>query len=542
MVLNISPLNFLQETQTQTTKGKILSFLTLFIIAVVGVVIVYFFLTNYFSPFYARNELKEGLVGEPKFINPLFSQENEIDQTICHLIFNGLVKYDFEKQQFVGDLAEKFEIEEDGKIYHFWLRDDVYFHDNEKLNMDDILFTYEIIQHPYYHGFWKDAFTNVKIEKINDRELEMTLEKPLSSFLEHNTVGIIPKHLFKDIDDALRPDNVFNVSPTGSGQFAYVKKELRSVENKVSSLSLKNINSQATLKKIRFVFFDNEESLLNGYKMGQIDSFGTLSSQNKETLKEWGNYQLFTVPLRQRYYALFFNMKSDKKISEFNLREALSQALDKQQLTNSLFPEENILLMNGPLESSSWGYDSDIKTYPYDLEKAKDLIKDIPSTELEFTLTYPDTETNKQTADYMKEAWANIGVKINLKSVALYNLRDEVIGPRNFDILLLGQEMAHDPDRYPFWHSTQIDYPGLNISQFRDRFTDKALEQGRLKLNQDNRKNAYKDFQRYFQNEIPATTLYQPNYYYFISRRFADKLKIDKIGIPADRFNSLLTN
>lgn len=539
--LSISPLNFVNETKEQIKKSRFSSFFTILFGFAVVVAILYYLTTNYSSNVFHTYELREGIIGQPRFLNPLFSEENEVDRTVTSLVFNGLIKYDFESKSFVGDIAEKYELEEDGKIYHFYLKNNIYFHDGQKLTIDDVIFTYEVIKSDNYHGFWKDAFSDVAIEKINDTELKMTLKTPLASFIEHNTVGILPKHLFKDTNDALRPDHIFNVSPIGTGKFKYFKKELISSENnKIESLILNNVDNKSQIKKIRFNFYDSEEVLLNAFKMGEIDSFGSLNSHLKQVLDGWSKKKIVTKTLEQRYYGMFFNLKSDKRINSVEVREAIVRSINLDELLKNVFPDENITKMISPIETVSWAYNKDIKTYEFDVEKSKELIKDIPQEELQFTLTYPDTEINYETVLILKRYLEDIGLKIETKSVPLYNLRDTVIGPRNFEILLLGQEVFHDPDRYALWHSTQTDYPNLNISQFKNRFADRALEQARKTTDQTKRITAYKDFQRYFQNEIPAIMLYQPNYYYFVVNRFADKIPLTQIYTPEDRFYSLL--
>lgn len=541
MAIPINQLHFIKNTQRQIRKSKQLSLYAFLGIFLVLFGIIYYLTSiNAFRLFF-NTDYREGMVGQPRFLNPIYANENEIDRTITKLLFNSLVRYDYETQSFVGDIAERYEIEEDGKLYRFFIKDDLYFHDGVKLTIDDILFTYEVIQHDNYHGFWKDAFSSVTIEKVNDTELTMRLEAPLASFIEHNTIGIIPKHLFEDVNDALRPDHLFNVSPIGSGTYEYQRKDLFSEEtSKIQSIYLTSTSDEAKIKNVRFTFFDTDDELITAYKMGEIDAFGSLNNNYKSELQNWTNYRLYTQTLTQRYYGLFFNLNKTSKIQDITVRQALSHALDKETLLKNLLPNETFTLVDGPIENSSWAYDPEIRKYEYDQEKAKELIAEIPQEELTLTLTYPETGNNQELAELIKKAWEEVGFTINLKGVALYNLRDQVIGPREFEIILLGQEVSHDPDRYAFWHSTQVDYPNLNISQYKDRFTDRSLETARTTTDEAKRIEQYKDFQRYIQNEIPVIMLYQPNYYYFVSHRFADKIEIKAMGIPEERFNSLL--
>lgn len=538
----VSSLKFLNETKGKIKYSRFSAIISLILIVSVAGLIIFYLSQNYASSIFHPAELREGLIGYPRFLNPLFAPENETDRTVCRLIFNSLVKYDFDKKEFVGDLAEKFVIENDSKTYRFYLKDNVYFHDNEKLTIDDILFTYNLIQYENYHGYWKDAFADVKIEKVNDLELTMTLKKPVASFLEHNTVGILPAHYFENFDDALRPDNTFNVSPIGSGKYKYSNKQIRQENENQEwvSLLLERTEKKVTPQKIRFIFYKDENDLLDAFKMSEIDAFGSLNYSLTQTLKDWQNFELQTHSLSQRYYGLFFNLKSDKLVNDFNLRKALALSFDKNDLLANVFPEDKLTILTGPLEPNSWAYDSKIITYNYDLEQAKTLLASYDSENLKFTFTYPYTETNQKIVTYLVNKWHEIGITIETRPISINQLRDQVLGPRNFEILLLGQETSLDPDRYSLWHSTQVNYPDLNISQIEDRFIDRALENGRKETDLEKRKTAYNDFQRYFQKELPAITLYSPNYYYFVRQRFSDKIKVNYLGTPEDRFNKLL--
>ena len=92
----------------------------------------------------------EGLIGQPRFINPVYATANDVDRDLAELIFSGLMKYDSDGQ-IVPDLAKEYpEIKEGGKVYEFNLREDVSWHDGEPFSADDVVFTATIIQDPDY--------------------------------------------------------------------------------------------------------------------------------------------------------------------------------------------------------------------------------------------------------------------------------------------------------------------------------------------------------------------------------------------------------
>jgi ABC-type transport system substrate-binding protein len=82
----------------------------------------------------------EGVVGQPRFINPIYGETNDVDRSLIDLVFSGLMTYD-KDGNIVKDLAKDVQVSDDGKNYTFTLRDNVLWHDGYKLSADDIVFT-----------------------------------------------------------------------------------------------------------------------------------------------------------------------------------------------------------------------------------------------------------------------------------------------------------------------------------------------------------------------------------------------------------------
>ena len=99
----------------------------------------------------------------------------------------------------------------------------------------------------------------------------------------------------------------------------------------------------------------------------------------------------------------------------------------------------------------------------------------------------------------------------------------------------MGQEVTRDPDRYVLWHSTQIDPPGLNFTGFESIRLDKALEEGRKELSQEERATHYDLLQRLLIQESPAIYLYHPGYKYYLNSRFKG-LDLNNMYLPDERF------
>lgn len=157
---------------------------------------------------------------------------------------------------------------------------------------------------------------------------------------------------------------------------------------------------------------------------------------------------------------------------------------------------------------------------------------------LEITIVTVGTEEYKQAAEMIAGFWQEIGVKVNIKYVSAKDISRDVLKTRDYDVLLYGEIVGSDPDPYPFWHSSQASYPGLNLSSYVNRNTDTLLEQARATTDDNKRAEAYTKFQEALLADVPAVFLYMPTYTYAATD---DVYGIDtkKISQPADRFSDV---
>jgi peptide/nickel transport system substrate-binding protein len=162
--------------------------------------------------------IEEGIVGLPRLINPVLAT-SEADKDISSIVFSGLMKYDNGKM--VPDIAKSWTVSEDGLVYDFILRDDVYFHDNTKLTSDDVIFTIQKIQDPVIKSPRRADWQNISVKKISDFEIQFLLKQPYSPFITITSVGILPKHIWSNVSDEEFVFSSLNTKPIGSGPFKY---------------------------------------------------------------------------------------------------------------------------------------------------------------------------------------------------------------------------------------------------------------------------------------------------------------------------------
>jgi ABC-type transport system substrate-binding protein len=132
--------NLLSETE----RKLILLFSMLALVSLVFLTAKFYFKNTEIKPAVGGSFI-EGIVGQPSFINPLFSESSDVDRDLTEILFSGLMKYD-KNGKIAKDLAEKVEIKENGKIYEFSIKDDILWSDGKKLTVDDKILTIQAIK------------------------------------------------------------------------------------------------------------------------------------------------------------------------------------------------------------------------------------------------------------------------------------------------------------------------------------------------------------------------------------------------------------
>ncbi len=190
------------------------------------------------------------------------------------------------------------------------------------------------------------------------------------------------------------------------------------------------------------------------------------------------------------YSAIFFNTQ---KIGPKQLRQALAYATPKTKDKN-----ERCL---GPIASSSWAYNPNIKDYTFDTKKAKELFEKNKVDKINLIIS--DRRLLAK-ADEIKTSWSSVlGIEVVLSI-------ENQIDRENYDAVLAYGSIPSDPDQYIFWHSTQTN---TNITKLEESRIDKLLEEGRQIMDQVERRKIYVDFQRFLLEESPAVFLSYPTIY-----------------------------
>jgi len=594
----------------------------------------------------------EGVVGQPRFINPIYGETNDVDRTLIGLIYSGLMTYD-KNGKIVNDLAKDYQISSDGKTYSFQLKDNLFWQDGTPLTVDDVIYTIKTIQNSDYKSPLRANWIDVDIQKTSEKSFDLILQSPYNSFLESCTIKIIPQHIWQNIlpqNFALSP---YNLRPVGSGPYMAVSLQQTSA-GFIKALELasnsKYYNRVPYILNISFKFFANKDELIKSANQKTIDGFSATSLDNDEALAEkeikqgWSQNEKFGVYnfSLPRYFAVFFNTQKEKLLSDDNIRKALSYSVNKEELAKNIDSSVNgkISVVDSPIMPDYFSYSQPDISYNFDVDAAKALLeksgfkddgsgqrakpntktlafqfksylktgskgKDViqlqgclaklsdnfktllqnetngtfgkgtenavtefqkkyipeanatgelgPSTRkklnevcfvsqdnsipLKFNLTTINQPQLIKAASALKNYWQKIGVSAEIKIIELADLK-QTIKDRDYDALLYGEALGSEPDLYPFWHSSQIKDPGLNLSEYQNKDADQLLKEARETLDPAIKQQKYERLQDTIISDAPALFLYNPDYIYWVSEKVKG-VDTTKIIDPAKRFSNI---
>ncbi|MFH0792027.1 MAG: ABC transporter substrate-binding protein [bacterium] len=317
-------------------------------------------------------EYIEGVVGQPRYINPIYGIINDTDRDLVQLVFSGLMTYDA-NGQIIPDLAESYEISDDGTIYNVRMKDNLYWTDDVKLTADDVVYTINTIQDPEYKSPLRAGLIGVEVKKISENEIRFVLKNPYASFLENLTVKILPRHIWESITPQNFPLSSYNLSPIGSGPYQLIRVN-RDKDDKIQSLMLiankKYHRKKPYIEKLTIKFFDNENTLIGAVKKNSVQGYSLPYPTKQGNENNFQSYNL-AIP---RYFSLFMNSSKILAFSDLSVRQALNYATDKQGIIDSVLGGKG-QLVDSPIMPEIYGFAPTVPIYGFDQEKAGDILE-----------------------------------------------------------------------------------------------------------------------------------------------------------------------
>jgi len=488
----------------------------------------------------------EGVVSYPRYLNPVIIDNNDAESILEGILYSSLFKNDG-SGKLTYDLIKEVE-ETETNTYLLTIKDNVLWHDGEKLTTDDIIFTIELLKNDYFSNPYSLFLKEISIDQISPLTLKITLPQEYFFWQNYFTFKILPKHLWKDIPIENFVLSDLNLKPIGSGPFKF-QKSIMDKNNRITQINLVYFNDyfegRPYLNNLIFKFFPDFNLALSSLKKNEILA---LSSFRIPTESQT-NFSRFNIT-SSNFYSLTFNL-NETILQDDQVRQALSYALNKQEI------EDKLNLSFKPINLITDIYLGSNFISEFDPVKAKQILeeagfndsnqdgildKKINKNDEEVTnltieiLILDDPDLNSM-AQIISQNLKDIGIEATVESLS-FNEFNNRLQTNSFQAALIGQKpIANEiADFYAFFHSSQIPPFGFNFAFYKSQEADELLEKLRV-LNSDKQESLFQ-LGELIKKDLPIIPLFQGEIYWLIDKNF-NISQISFVNSTGERFNNV---
>lgn len=488
----------------------------------------------------------EGVLGSLDVINPLFAATSA-ERSASALVFSGLVGYD-QNNQLRGDLASGWRSENDGKRYVVDMRKGLKWHDGKPLTADDVVFTVSRIKNQLTRSPLYSSWSSVKVAKMSDYQIAFDLARQYAPFPHALTFGILPKHLLAGVPAASLRENAFNRQPVGSGPFVFRQLQTVDADNGRFVVYLdanKNyIHGKPKLDHFQLHVFKDDEQISQAFLTDEINAATDLSSTDMRRVDaEKPGMQRPRAVIGDGMFAFF---RTDSPIlQDVVVRRALQLAtdrpaiirelgtgvslesplLDEQMTSRKTQPKPDRKAAAAMLDSSGWTLQG--------ATRAKD------GQKLKLSVVTPETGDYETVLAILAEQWRSIGAEVETHVVDPGTVQQSTIVPRAYDVFIYEMMIGADPDVYAYWHSSQADPRGLNLSNYKSEIVDETLEGAQSRSEEALRQRKYALFVDQWLADAPAVALYRPTLHYVMDESARSVSHHETLASPTTRYRNV---
>lgn len=379
--------------------------------------------------------------------------------------------------EIVNDLAKDYEISDDGLVYTFNLREDVYFTDKENLTAEDVVFTFNEAKES---GSIVDLTNMEKVEKTEDYQVKFTLNKADLSFLYTvSATGIVPKHLY---------DSNYGDNPVGSGPF--VLSQWDKGQQIIIKANENYYRDVPEMKKVTILFME-EDTAFAALKAGELDVSYTSPNLANEEIENMTLNKIKTIDNRG---ITLPQIKDEGKVqengfklgnnvtSDISIRRALSYGIDRNELVENVINGFGVPAYT-ECDGMPWGNEEAI--VEYDLDKAnkilddngwnlgEDSFREKDGVKAEFKLLYAAGDSTRQSLATATSLQAkSLGINIIPEGTSWDIIEEEMFS----EAILMGWGAQSPNETYLLYHSDNKGKDYYNPENYSNPSVDKHID------------------------------------------------------------------
>ncbi len=488
---------------------------------------------------------------EPKGItslDPAFSRTMANIWAVNQL-FNGLVQMD-DKTLIQPCIAKTWDISDDGLVYTFHLRDDVYFNDSEvfpngkgrKVSAHDFVYSFNRIvdEKVLSPGRWifnnVDFSTGKGFSASDDSTFVIHLKKQFPPFIGMLTMqycSVVPEEAV----DFYGKD--FGRNPVGTGSFKFkwwyesVKLVLHKNENYFET---ENGNRLPYLDAVSITFINDPQSsflefvkgnsdMLSGLDDGSYkDAIITPSGELKAEFRDKVN--LISQPfLNTEYLGFLVNdslgIVKNSPLRKKEIRQAINYGIDRKKMMRYIRNNIGAPAVNGFIPEGLPSFSKEVKGYDYNPAKARELLekagypngKGLPEITLHTTSQYLDL------CEYIQHQLTEIGIKIKVEVNPPGTHGEMVANAQSLFWRKSWMADYADAENYlALFYSKNFTPKGPNYTLFKNDKYDQLYERALSEINDSTRYELYREMDRIIIENAPVVPLYYDRVLRFVRK------------------------
>lgn len=515
-------------------------------------------------------QVVQAILSDPKTFNAILSQESP---NVFGLTYEGLVQQNPLTGEIEPALAKSWTISENQKEITFTLRNNLKWSDGEPLTAEDVVFTYnQLVLNPKIPNNLRDSLRIGEsgefptVEKLDSQRVKFTVPEPFAPFLQSTGISIMPKHAL--IESVEKTDSegtpVFlskwgvdtppeNIIVNGRYKLAnYATSERVTFEKNPYYWETDDQENQLPyIDRVIWQIVENQDTALLQFRSGGLDSISVTPDYFSLLKREEdrGNFTIYNGGPQYGTSFIGFNLNTGSRdgkplvdpiksrwFNSLEFRKAVAYGINREQMINNLYRGLG-REQNSPISVQSPYYDQDVKSYGYDLEKAKELLLgagfqyneegfllDAEGNRVRFTLiTNAGNKIREAMGAQIKQDLAKLGITVDFTPIQFNVLVNKLSNSLDWECHLLGFTGGNEPhfginlwrtdgNLHTFNQKARAGNPPLEGRTVRqwEKDIEALYIQASRELDESKRKTLYAQAQAIVQEHLPYIYLVNP--------------------------------
>ncbi|MBC8248799.1 MAG: peptide ABC transporter substrate-binding protein [Anaerolineales bacterium] len=490
--------------------------------------------------------------GEPPTLDPALTQD-ATSATYIVEIFSGLVTLSRDLE-IVPDIADSWELSDDSTTYTFHLRDDVKFHDGKPVTAQDFKYSIERACDPATGSVVADTYlgdivgAQAKLRGqadevsgvlvVDDHTLEITIDSPKAYFLSKLTY---PTAFVVDQENVEGPAQPWTDKPNGTGPFRLAEYEL-GLRIVLERNEAYYGTPKPALDRVNFLLAGG--SAMTMYETGELDAVpvGLADIERVSDPSNPLNEELsVTLPMLSIFY-IGFNVEKPP-FDDQKVRQAFNYAIDKDKYVEVVWKKMQ-LKADGILPPGMPGHNENLQGYPYDPEKARQLITEskygdasnLP--EITLNVSGGGGAADRQVSAIVEMYKQNLGVDIAIQQTEWATYLWDLRAHRYQMFGLTAGWIADYPDPQNFLDILFHSESHNNYWKYSNPEVDRLLEEARGEQDSEKRMELYQQAEEMILEDAPIVPLTHAADYW-LTKPYVEGMIYPPVIIPKLKYVSI---